>query len=117
MLMHAEYLRLLERSPRVSDLLGAQQLRGRMQDFLVRRWLVTAGYQTHLLVPVRDGHEDVEVEIDKDAGVFRYWSPGRKSCVVSRPLSEIALYAFNVDVWLDELTDVFGSMSFRVETA
>jgi len=115
--MHAEYLRLLERSPRVSDLLGAQQLRGRMQDFLVRRWLVTAGYQTHLLVPVRDGHEDVEVEIDKDAGVFRYWSPGRKSCVVSRPLSEIALYAFNVDVWLDELTDVFGSMSFRVETA
>lgn len=106
--MHAEYMQLLECSPKVGGLLGAQQLHGRMRDFLARRWLVTDGYQTHLLVPICDGHEDVEVEIDKDAGVFHYRSPGSQSRVITRPLSEIALYVFNVDVWLDELTDAFG---------
>jgi len=106
--MHTEYLQLLERSPQIGGLLGAQQLHGRMQDFLARRWLVLDGYQTHLLVPVRDGHEDVEVEIDEDSGVFRYRSPGQRSRVITRPLAEIALYAVNVEAWLDELTDAFG---------
>lgn len=103
----AEYLRCLERSLQLDGIVGIQQLSGRLQDFLKRRWLVLDGYQTHLLVPVGDGEADVELEIDEDAGVFRYTSPRRRLHPIERPLSEIALYAFNVEEWLNALTEVF----------
>lgn len=50
--------------------------------------------------------------IDEDAGTFSYRSCGCRTRQITRPLSEITLYAPNVDAWLDELTNIFD-----IETA
>lgn len=111
-MLHAEFLIALERARKLDDLLVAGELRGFTEMFLARRWIVVDGYQTSLLAPVLDTEEEVDVVIDEDARTFSYRSCGWRSRQITRPLSEITLYAPNVDAWLDELTNIFD-----IETA
>lgn len=83
---------------------------GRCGDgFVQRRWLRPAhAYLTRQMVSFLDGEIEVEVEIDEDAGVYRYRSPQWRSRILARPLSEIALYDFRVDAWLHDLGKWIG---------
>ena len=60
------------------------------------------------MVSFLDGEIEVEVEIDEDAGVYRYRSSQWRSRILARPLSEIALYDFHVDAWLHDLGKWIG---------
>ena len=111
-MLHTEFLIALERARKLDGPLVADELCGFTEMFLARRWIVVDGYQTSLLAPVLDTEEEVDVVIDEDAGTFSYRSCGCRSRQITRPLSEITLYAPNVDVWLDDLTNIFD-----IETA
>jgi len=111
-MLHAEFLIALERACKLDGPFVADELRGFTELFLARRWIVVDGYQTSLLAPVLDSEEEVDVVIDEDAGTFTYRSCGCHARQITRPISEIALYAPNVEAWLDELTNIFD-----IETA
>lgn len=86
----------------------ADELRSHATSFLSRRWLVADGYLTSILVSVLDSEEEIEIEINEDEGFFCYRSPDLRTRLITRPLSEIAIYAINLDVWLDEMTGILG---------
>ena len=87
---------------------------GRYRDeYLRRRWVSHDSYLVNIRVPFLDVDEDVEVEIDEAAGVYRYPSPMQRSRIVTQPLSDIMLYAFRVEAWLDALTDLIGLEPLR----
>lgn len=78
-------------------------------DFVQRRWLRPAhAYLTRQMVSFLDGEIEVDVEIDEDAGVYRYRSPQWHSRILTRPLAEIALQDFCVDAWLHDLAAWIG---------
>jgi hypothetical protein len=106
--LHAEYLMVLERARSLGASLVADELRGHADAFLVRRWIINDGYQTSILVPVLDSEVEVEVDIDDDNNTFSFRSPGLKSRILTRPLSEITLYVINMDAWMDEISDLLG---------
>lgn len=108
MSLHTEFLIALESVRAVDGHVVGDELRGWAEQFLARRWISVDGYLTSILVPVLDSEEEVEVAIDEDNGTFAYGSPGRRGRTITRPLAEIALYTFNVDAWLDEITDAFA---------
>lgn len=111
-MLHSEFLIALERARQLDSPLVAEELCGFAEMFLARRWIVGDGYQTSLLAPVLDTDEEVDVVIDEEARTFSYRSCGCRERQITRPLSEITLYAPNVDAWLDELTNIFD-----IETA
>ena len=105
---HLSFLAALERLPRVDSRVRAAELGRFRPTFLQRRWITEEDYLTHLMVPVLDSEQEVEVEIDHDAAVYRYRSPQQRSRTVERPLADIALYALQVDVWLADLASLIG---------
>lgn len=106
MSLYAAYLASLERRPDLLGCVGAGHFRGHAPGFLARRWIVEQGHLTHIAVPIPhlDGDEEVAVRIDEEGQTFSYASPGCRSRRMTRPLAEIALYSFNPDVWLDDLS-------------
>lgn len=78
-------------------------------EFVQRRWLRPAhAYLTRQMVSFLDGEIEVDVEIDEDAGVYRYRSPQWRSRILTRPLSEITLYDFCADAWLRDFAEWIG---------
>ena len=78
-------------------------------DFVQRRWLRPAHtYLTRQMISFLDGEIEVDVEINEDAGVYRYRSPQWHSRILTRPLAEIALHDFCVEAWLHDLGDWIG---------
>lgn len=107
--VHDAYLAALERVGNCSEPVRADWLGRQGAEFLRRRWLrATHEYLTHVMVPFLDGEAEVAVEIDETAGQYRYRSPQWHSRIVVRPLPEIALHAFSVDAWLDDLSGMIG---------
>ena len=104
--LHGQYLAALERVRSLQDRLCAAQLLSRAQPFLQRRWIVPDGHLTHIPVPVLDGEVDVEVQVDEEAGTFSFRTPDCWPVQLTRPLDEIAVYAFNLAAWLDDLADL-----------
>lgn len=108
----AAYLAFLAALEQASDLtkpVCAFRMGRCADDFVERRWLRPAhAYLTRQMVSFLDGEIEVEVEIDEDAGVYRYRSPQWRSRILARPLSEIALYDFHVDAWLHDLGKWIG---------
>jgi hypothetical protein len=105
---HLDYLARLEgvhatQSEVLFTLLG----RGR-GAFIQRGWVTPGDYLTHVMVPFFGSEQEVEVEIDEDAGVYRYRSLQVRGRIIVEPLAEIALYAWQVEVWLDDLADLIG---------
>lgn len=107
-MLHVEYLMVLERARSLGLSLVSDELRGHVDAFLARRWIINDGYQTSILVPVLDSEEEVEVDIDDSSNTFSFRSPGLRSRILTRPLSEIALYAINMEAWMDEIADLLG---------
>jgi hypothetical protein len=96
--------RVLSVAPRVDALvLGSDR-----EAFLQRGWVQADGYLTCPQVPFGDSMEEVQVDIDEDAGVFRYASPQQRSRKVVRPLSEIALYSLRMNRFLSDLGHLMG---------
>ena len=105
-MLHSEYLLALERARGLEERLLADELRGHTAAFALRRWVVADGHLTHILVPVLDSEQEVEVDIDDDRQTYSYQSPSCRGRIVTRPLSDITLYAINLDAWMDEVCKV-----------
>ena len=112
-MLHSEYLHVLERVRGLEARLLCDELGGRAAAFLARRWLLADGYLTSILVPVLDSEQEVEVEIDDDRQTYFYRSPSCRGRVVTRPLSDITLYAINLDAWMDDVCDLLEIESSR----
>lgn len=105
---HLGFLRVLERLPRIEPRIMAAALGRCRSDFLQRGWITQEAYLTHVMVPFLESEEEVEVEIDQEAAVYRYRSPQMRSRTLERPLADIALYALQVDTWAADLTSLVG---------
>ena len=105
---YLEYFSTIERVRSVKAHVTATTVGHHRAEFVRRRWVVEDGHLTHLMVPFLDSEEEVEADIDEDAGVFRYRSPQQRSRIVTRPLSDIVLYALRVDTWLTDLCSLIG---------
>jgi hypothetical protein len=106
---HLAFLAILEQAGDLAKPVCAFRMGRCADDFVERRWLRPAhAYLTRQMVSFLDGEIEVEVEIDEDAGVYRYRSPQWRSRILARPLSEIALYDFHVDAWLHDLGKWIG---------
>lgn len=106
---HLAFLAALEQAGDLAKPVCAFRMGRRGDDFVQRRWLRPAhAYLTRQMVSFLDGEIEVEVEIDEDAGVYRYRSPQWRSRILSRPLQEIALYDFCVEAWLRDLAEWIG---------
>ena len=112
-MLHSEYLLVLEHVRSLEERLLADELRGQAVAFLSRRWMVADGNLTSILVPVLDSEQEVEVEIDDDRQTYFYRSPSCRGRVVTRPLSDITLYAINLDAWMDDVCDLLEIESSR----
>lgn len=69
---HLSFLAALERLPRVESRVMATALGRCRPEFLQRRWITEEDYLTHVMVPFLNSEQEVEVEIDQDAAVYRY---------------------------------------------
>ena len=105
-MLHSEYLLMLERTRSLEEQLSSDDLRGHAAAFLARRWIIADGHLTHILVPVLDSEQEVEVDVDDDRQTYCYQSPGCRGRVVTRPLADITLYAVNIDAWIGEICDL-----------
>ena len=105
---YLEYFNTLERVRSVEPRVIATTVGHHRAEFVRRRWVIEDGYLTRVMVPFLDSEEEVEADIDEDAGVFRYRSPQQRSRIVTRPLSDIVLYALRIDTWLTDLCSLIG---------
>lgn len=105
-MLHSDYLLMLERARSLEERLSSDDLSGHAADFLARRWVIADGHLTHFLVPVLDSEQEVEVDVDHDQQTYSYQSPGCRGRVVTRPLTDITLYAVNLDAWMDEICNL-----------
>lgn len=105
-MLHSEFLLVLERARSLEERLQSDDLSGHAAAFLARRWVMADGHLTHILVPVLDSEQEVEVDVDDDRQTYCYQSPGCRGRIVTRPLSDITIYAINLDAWMDEICDL-----------
>ena len=105
---YLEYFSTIERVRSVEPRVTATTVGHHRAEFVRRRWVVEDGYLTRVMVPFLDSEEEVEADIDEDAGVFRYRNPQQRSRIVTRPLSDIVLYALRIDTWLTDLCSLIG---------
>lgn len=106
--LHAQFLSTLEHTSHVDQRVLGSHLLGYAKSFAQKRWLVPQGHVTHILVPVLDSEEEVEVWVDEVAQTYGYDCPAWRGRKVVRPLEDLRLYVFNPDLWLDELTALMG---------
>ena len=104
----AAFCDVLERVRSVAPRVDALVLGSNRDAYLQRGWVQTDGYLTCPQVPFGDSLEEVDVDIDEDANVFRYASPRQRTRMVVRPLSEITLYALRMDRFLEDLGKLMG---------
>lgn len=106
---HLAFLAVLEQAGDLTRPVCALRMGRCGDDFVQRRWLRPAhAYLTRQMVSFLDGEIEVDVEIDEDAGLYRYRSPQWHSRILTRPLAEIALHDFCVDAWLRDLAEWIG---------
>ena len=76
-------------------------------QLLQRGWITDEGHLTHVMAPFLDSECEVEIEVDPDAGCYRYRSPLDGRTVV-QPLNEIALCGIQIERWLTDLARMVG---------
>jgi len=97
----------MERVSQLDKPVMSNQLMGRVEQFLNRRWIIEDGYLSAIQYQVLDGEDEADVEVDVDAHTYSYRRLAGTPAIVTRPLAEITVYAFNVDAWFDELVALF----------
>lgn len=105
---HLNFFATIDRLDSVETRAMASVLGRYSAEFLKRRWITESDYLTHVMVPFLDSEQEVEVEIDHDAAVYRYRSPHHHSRTLQRPLADIMLYALQVETWLTDLASLIG---------
>jgi hypothetical protein len=105
---YLEYFTTIERVHSIGPRVMATTLSRHRAEFVRRRWVAEDGYLTRAMTPFLDSEEEVEVDIDEAAGLFRYRSPQQRSRIVTRPLSDIVLYALRIETWLTDLCSLIG---------
>ena len=105
---HLNFFATIDRLALVETRVMASVLGRFSAEFLKRRWITESDCLTHVMVPFLDSEQEVEVEIDHDAAVYRYRSPHHPSRTLQRPLADIMLYALQVDTWLTDLASLIG---------
>jgi hypothetical protein len=117
--IHGDYFSALRRSGKTSERVMSDQLKGCIETFSQKKWITPAGFLSSIWVPVQDldMHEEVEIQINEIAGVFTYQSPGVRNRTLMRPLSDIAFFSFNTDVWFDTLVDLFEIESSKTASS
>ena len=105
---YLDYFTTLERVCSVEPRVLAEILSHHRAEFLRRGWVAQDGYLTHVMVPFLDSEEEVEVDIDEGAGVFRYRRPQQRNQTITRPLADIALHRLHVDAWLNDVSALIG---------
>lgn len=108
MSLHVQYLASMEHACPFGERVLGTHLRGYVEPFAQRRWMVPQGHVTHILVPVLDSEEEVEVWIDEAEQIYGYDCPAWHGRKVVRHLSDLALYVFSPETWLDELCELIG---------
>lgn len=114
--VHLQFFAVLERLQQLDKHVMASTLGRCRPEFLRRGWITESGHLTHVMVPFLDSQQEVEVEVDPDAALYRYHSPQRRGRMVTGPLVEIALYTLQLDVWLDSLVGLVGIEDRRRST-
>lgn len=104
---HLSFFLALDNLPRLDAPILATSLGGDCQQFLQRRWITPAGFLTHVMVPFLDSEQEVEVDIDENAGRYSYRSP-QNGRTVAQPLADIALYSIQMETWLADLAALIG---------
>lgn len=107
MTLHSNYFRAIERVNQIDKAVLSTQLMGLTEQFLQRRWIIEDGYLSTITVEVFDGEDEVDVEVDEDSGTYSFRRPAGQTARVTRALSEITIYALNIDAWLNEITTIF----------
>ena len=105
---YPKYLAMLEQVPSIEQRILPSTLGRYRDEFLRRGWVTKDGYLTHVMAPFLNSEQEVAVEIDEDAGVFRYRSPQQRCRTISRPLAGITRHALQVEVWLADLAALIG---------
>lgn len=106
--MHTDYLFVLESTRSLNARLMSDALHGLDISFMKRRWMIRDGHLTSIQVPVLGSEEEVEVEIDEERDTFSFRIPGPYSCILTRPLAEIAFYSINIDAWMEDISSLLG---------
>ena len=106
--MHTDYLFILEHTRSLDAKLMPDALHGLDIAFQKRRWMIRDGHLASTQILVLDSEEEVEVEIDEENDTFSFRTPGPHSCILTRPLAEIAFYSINIDAWMDEISSLLG---------
>lgn len=106
--LHLAYLAVLEKTYDINTLISAAQLCTGVSAFLKERWILAAGYQAHIVVPVLDDYDEIAIDVDEEAGTFSYLSPVHHTRRIVRPLSEVMLYTLNIEAWLNSLSNIFA---------
>lgn len=114
--VHLQFFAVLERLQQLDKHVMASTLGRCRPEFLRRGWITESGHLTHVMVPFLDSQQEVEVEVDLDAALYRYHSPQRRGRMVTGPLVEIALYTLQLDVWLDSVVGLIGIEDRRRST-
>lgn len=96
----------LERLRQVSEPNLGLNLGWDLAELKQRGWIYREAYLTHVMVPFFDSEEEVEVEIDEAAGVYRYFNPQQRNQILTEPLEDITGYAFKLDVLFDHLAQL-----------
>lgn len=105
---YIDYLATLERVRSVEPRVLSTTLGRHRVEFQRRGWIAEDGHLTHTMVPFLDSEEEVEVEIDEEARVYRYHSPRQRWRILEAPLEEVTRYALRVDTWLNDLSALIG---------
>jgi hypothetical protein len=103
-----EVLRALDQASSLSQCVLLEDLDPGAADMESRGWVYRNGYLTHVMAPYFDSEEEVEVEVDESAEVYRYRSPQQRSRIVCRPLRDITRYAFRLDALQKDLGQAVG---------
>lgn len=97
-------LQRLEQMGALDSTLIGSTLGDLRQPLLDRGWIAPIGYLSHVDVEVWDDvKEEVEVEIDEAAGVYRHPHPHRPRFIQTRPLTDITRYRFQPGGFFDHL--------------
>lgn len=105
---YLDYFNAIERVRSVEQRVTGISIGHHRAEFFRRKWMTEDSYLTRVMVPFLDSEEEVEADIDEDAGVFRYRSPQQRSRIVTRPLTDIVLYTWCIDTWLTDLCNLIG---------
>ena len=108
MTLHDDYLRTLERVSQIDKPVMSTQLMGQTGQFLQRRWIREDGYLSAITIKVLNGEDEVDVEVNVEAGTYSFYRLGGQTSKVTRPLAEITVYTFDVNAWLNQVTTLFG---------